>query len=169
MKTITQIATLFTIILISQLSYADSVATINIEKAVLDTKIAKQRSTKLEKNPEFKRLGQQFEALTTDLEALNKKYQNEGPSLSEEQRFEMRKQLNFIHADQKIVIQKIQAEQQQLTNTLFQELQPKIVEALEVISNRENIEVILSSETVFYAHPATDITRKVTKYLDGGI
>ncbi len=142
------------------------IATYSLEGAILSTEKAKQRAAEYEKNANFAQLKAQYEAVESELQALNEKREKEGATWSPEQIAEHRKQMEYKRADGQLVIKKLQAEEQQLRNGILQEMAADAQKIAQEIIQAEGIGLVINAQAVMFADSYYNITPKITDRLN---
>ena len=144
----------------------DKVAIFDLQGAILNTEVAKQRVKELQSNAEFASMQAKFESLKVDLQGLAKEAETNGMTWSQEQQVEHRKKMEYKRADLELAAKKLQAEQNAAVKRIMQELAPKAKTALNQMITAEGIGLVLDSKVAYYADASFDITAKVTDKLN---
>ena len=154
------------ILFTAQTALATNVVVFDAQQAIMQTNSARQRMEELQKKPEYAKLVAEAEGLKADLASLSKDAESKGLTWSPEQQAEHRKNVEFVQADFKLVVQKIQKEQDDLVKSLLAEGQKMIPEALEKIVKAEAIDIVLQKQAAIWSNPSVDITAKVIAELN---
>ena len=148
------------------LALAGKVVVFDVQQAILQTNVAKQRGDALQSKPEFALLRAEGESLQAELEALAKEAESKGLTWSPEVQAEHRKKMEFIQADLQLIVQKIKKEQDDLIQGLLRDGQAQIPAILNQLVQSEGIDIILRKDAAMFAVPEHDITPKVIAELN---
>ncbi len=142
------------------------IAVFDLEAAVLNTDVAKQRLNALRNQKEFKSNLSQLETVRKDYEKLVEKLQKDIEILSAEQRQLAKNKIDSKRADGEHLARKIEAAQQQEVQTIMKEIGPKLQKLLPEIIKDENIGLLLPAKAVMHADASYNITAKVADKLN---
>jgi len=146
--------------------FAGKIVVFDYRQAVLQTDYAKQRLDELKKKPEYAKMVAEYEGLRADLKSLSKEAESQGLTWSDDKKEEQRKKAEYIQVDLKNVSQKLQSEQEDLTNKLLAETQKHVPDILGKMVKAQDIDMIVKAEALYQAAPATDITPAVIAELN---
>ena len=142
------------------------VAVLDPEMAILSTDEAQKRLKALGTQPDFDTDKKQFEKLKKEYEDMIKQLQKDSAVMSAEQKEAQRKKLETKGSDIEYISRKLQGKQQEMMQSLMQELEPKFKKAVTDIIKAENIGLLLNARTVMHADTSFNITTKVTEALN---
>jgi len=151
------------LMLASQVVFSGGIVVFDPQEAFIKTAAVQKRIQKLQEEPEYAQLIAQAEGLRADLEALTKEKNSKGMTWGKEKHDEHGRKEQAIQAEFRLATQRIQAENNAAVSPILQELQPLLDPVLSSIIATENIEMILQQQAAIFAHPAADITFKVTQ------
>lgn len=151
----------------AQFAFAGKVVVLDLQQAIMLTDLAKQRQKTVAESAEFAGLRGQAESLRAELEALDKKAQSEGLTWSQDQIAEHKKNVEFVQGDLQRVIQKVQASQQTMMQSILSAVKEEYIsQALINIVKAEGIDVVLRKEAANFSTPEADITLKLVAELN---
>lgn len=142
------------------------IAVFDLDAAVLNTDVAKQRLTALRNQPDFKSNVKQLESLKKDYDKLVEKLQKDFDVLNAEQRLAQKNKIDSKRADAEHIGRKLEAANQQEAQAILQELGPTLKKILPEIVKEENIGLLLPRKAVMHADSSYDITAKVADKLN---
>ena len=145
---------------------ADKVAVVDIARAIFGSDEAQAKLKQAEQGADFVSLKAKYESSAADLQALAKEAESKRLTWSQEQAVEHQKKMEYAKADAELAGRKIQAEQQQLQQSILQELGPKAQEALQEVVKEEGVTILLRAESVMIASPESNLTAKVADRLN---
>ena len=141
------------------------IAVFDLEAAVLNTDVAKQRLNALRNQKEFKNNVSELEQVRKDYEKLVEQFQKDLEILSAEQRQLAKNKIDTKRSDGEHLARKIEAEQQEV-QTIMAEIGPKLQKLLPEIIKEENIGLLLPAKAVMHADAGYNITAKVADKLN---
>ena len=144
----------------------DKVAVVDIARAIFGSDAAQAKLKQAEQGADFVSLKAKYESSAADLQALAKEAESKRLTWSQEQAVEHQKKMEYAKADAELAGRKIQAEQQQLQQSILQELGPKAQEALKEVVAEEGVTILLRRESVMVFSPESSITAKVADRLN---
>ena len=142
------------------------IAVFDLEAAVLNTDVAKQRLNALRNQKEFKNNVSELEQVRKDYEKLVEQFQKDLEILSAEQRQLAKNKIDTKRSDGEHLARKIEAAQQQEVQTIIAEIGPKLQKLLPEIIKEENIGLLLPAKAVMHADAGYNITAKVADKLN---
>lgn len=142
------------------------IAVFDLEAAVLNTDVAKQRLNALRNKKEFKNNLSELEQVRKDYEKLVQKLQKDIEIMSAEQRQLAKNEIDSKRSDGEHLARKIEAAQQQEVQTIMKEVGPKLQKLLPEIIKEENIGLLLPAKAVMHADAGYNITAKVADKLN---
>lgn len=147
-------------------AFADKVAVLNPQQAMLETELAKSRLKALEDKSEFKAARAQAEKLDGEFRTMVEAYQKDQSVMSADQRKAEEKKLMDKSEEREKAIQKLQKQQQPVAQKVMQELGPKFKEAVRDVVKEKGVTLLLDRQVAIIADPGSDITADVTKRLN---
>ncbi len=167
MKTLNKLFAMLVLTLFSGGVLAESkIVVLDLQEAMLNTQLAQQRIAALDRSPEVSALRARLESLEADIRALGDTAEKESMTWSETERDENRRRMESLRSDYESAATRLQREGQAVLQRVAQELTPKTRTVLEQLIAAENIGMVLSSQAVYHATAAYDITERVTALLD---
>jgi outer membrane protein len=142
------------------------IAVLDPEMAILSTDEAQKRLKALGTQAEFDADKKQYEKLKKEYEDMVKQLQKDAAVMSADQKAAQSKKLETKGSDIEYIGRKLQGKQQELMQTLMQEMEPKFKKAVTDIIKSDNIGLLLNARTVMHADNSYNITSKVTEALN---
>ena len=142
------------------------IAVLNSEIAIFSTDEAQKRLKTLSTDPEFDADKKQFDKLKKEYQDMVQRLQKDAAVMSAEQKAAKSKELEAKGADIEYIGHKLQSKQQELMQTLMQEIEPKFKKVVEDIIKADNIGLLLDARSVMHADSSYNITAKVTEALN---
>lgn len=166
LKGIKQVA-LVCALLVPAIALADGkIAVLDIDRAILQTQEAEKRFKSLQEQADFKADRAEFERLKKEQETLVKQYQKDLAVMSNEQKEAQRKKIASAQSDLEHIGRKLQAAEQEVAQTLAQEMAPRLQAAVSELIKSEGIGLLINSKAVMHADTSFNITAKVTDKLN---
>ena len=159
------VASLFAVAPLSAVA-AEKIAVVDMVRAIFGSNAAQAKVKQAEQGADFVSLKAKYEGSAADLQALAKEAESKRLTWSQEQAVEHQKKMEYAKADAELAGRKIQAEQQQLQQSIMQELGPKAQEALQEVIAEEGVTILLRAESVMVASPESNLTAKVADRLN---
>ena len=159
------VASLFVVAPLSAVA-AEKIAVVDMARAIFGSNAAQAKLKQAEQGTDFVSLKAKYEGSAADLQALAKEAESKRLTWSQEQAVEHQKKMEYAKADAELAGRKIQAEQQQLQQSIMQELGPKAQEALQEVIAEESVTILLRAESVMVASPESNLTAKVADRLN---
>ena len=159
------VASLFAVAPLSAVA-AEKIAVVDMVRAIFGSNAAQAKLKQAEQGADFVSLKAKYEGSAADLQALAKEAESKRLTWSQEQAVEHQKKMEYAKADAELAGRKIQAEQQQLQQSIMQELGPKAQEALQEVIAEEGVTILLRAESVMVASPESNLTAKVADRLN---
>jgi len=142
------------------------IAVVDTAFAIFGSATAQAKLKAAEKSADFLSLKAKYESSTADLQVMAKEAESQRFTWSQEQLAEHQKKMGYAKADADLAVQKIKAEQQQLQQSILQELGPLAEQAIQEIVQEEDISLLLRAESVLVVAPEASITAKVANRID---
>jgi outer membrane protein len=143
-----------------------SVAVVDIQRAILETDVAKERLEALRKDADFVARNKQAEDIQKEGEALVKRLQKDAAVMSAEQKAEQQKKLLEMEADLQHIAGKLKKSQDEVVRGLLGELIAKARAVVSDVIKADGIGLLLDSQTTIHFDAGYDITGKVTQRLN---
>lgn len=154
----------FVAMIVSAMSWANTVAVVDTRAAMLDAKVAKKNLADLDQRISADRA--RISALQQEMSALEAAFQKKRKTMSEAEKKQMQHQ-----AEEKLqeynklgasVQQRIEASQ----SKLLKELMPKLRAGIAHVQKKHGIDIIIPKSNVYSVTNAWDMTSQVTEYID---
>ncbi len=142
------------------------IAVFDLDRAVLNTTVAKNRLNALRNQKDFKDTVAELEAVKKDYEKLVEQLQKDLEIMSAEQRQLAKNKIDGKRSDGEHLARKIEAAQQQEIQQIMQEIGPKLQKLLPAIIQEDGIGLLLPAKAVMHADADYDITAKVADRLN---
>jgi outer membrane protein len=144
----------------------DKIAVVDIARAIFSSNLAQQRLKEAETGADFVSLKAKYESSAADLQSLAKEAESKRMTWSQEEAQAHQKKMEYAKADAELAGRKIQAEQQQLQQSIMQELGPVAQQALQEVVQEEGVTILLRADAVMLAGPESNLTAKVADRLN---
>lgn len=145
---------------------AEKVVVLDVNTAVLETEYAKKKIKEFEASEEIIAMKSKFDALSADLQAMDKEAQANGLTWSEEQRTEHAKKKAFVQQNLQLTQKQFQTAQKVSGDQIFREVQPKLSEALKQVVDAQGVDLVLHAQAVLIAGDKANITKDVVDALN---
>lgn len=145
---------------------ADKIAVVNVQRAIIDTDVAKERLESLRTEADFKSNMKDVEKIKKEGQALVEKLQKDGPVMSAEQQAALQKKIQEKQADLEHIARKLQAKEQEVLQEIMSQRQEQTKKVISEIIETEGIGLLLDNRAALHAEPGYDITAKVTHALN---
>lgn len=151
----------------AQFAFAGKIVVLDLQQAIMQTDLAQERQKTFLESAEYASLLGESESMRAELEALDKKGQAEGLTWSQDQIAQHRKNVEFVQGDLQRVMQKGQASQQAVVQSIVSAVKEEYISAsLMNIVKAEGIDLVLRKEASNYSSPESDITLKLVVELN---
>lgn len=160
------LATFFGVLSISSAVAAEKIAVVDTLNAIFNSSTAQAKLKKAEQSADFLALKAKYESSTADLQAMAKESESKRLTWSQEEVAEHQKKMGYAKADAELAVQKIKAEQQQLQQSIIQQLGPIAQMALQELVKEESITLLLRADSVLIMDPKLQITAKLSERID---
>ena len=161
---------LFATLMMSVASFSSAastkVAIVDMQRAIMETNIAKKRLKEMQSDREYKANMREAEKIKNEGEALVAKLQKDGPVMGASQKADLQKRIKEKQSDLEHIGRKVQASQQRAMQDIGREFQGNAKAAIDQLIKSERIGLLLDSRSALHAEPSFDITAKVTKKLN---
>lgn len=160
-----------TVVLVAMLfsafaSAAGKVVVFNLQAAIINTDEVQKNLQALDSSPGFAKLKSDHERLRADLIALEKDAQVNSMTWTPQQKADFTKNVEYKRADLKLVVEKLNAERNEVLSRVMPEMLPKAEAALEALVKAGGIDVVLDSRAALWVGKGSDITQDVTARLN---
>lgn len=145
---------------------ANNIVVFSPQAAILRSDAAQNQLKDMREGSEFAGMQAKLETLKADLEALRKEGETKGMTWSKDKMAEHRQKMESVGSDFQYTAKKMQAQQQSVMENIMQGMQPKLEKALMEVVKEVGADLVLDSQSAFYAAPSADITAKVTEKLN---
>jgi outer membrane protein len=142
------------------------VAVLDAQAAILATDEAQKRMKTLREKPEFKANQAELDKLKKEYNSLLEQVKKEIAVMSPEQKDAQGKKIEAKRSDIEHVVRKLQAAEQELGQSLMQDMGPKMQKAVTDVIKSENIGLLLDRRAALHADAGYNITPKVTDLLN---
>lgn len=166
LKAFIRIAAVTFVFAFSLASHAQNIAVVNIQAAILESAYAKSEIAKLEANPSFSSIANEYQTLVADIQALDADANANNQNWSQEQLADYNKQRQFLAADLNLNQEKLQREQSVLLEQIELAMNEPVRTALGQLIEEEGITMLLRDTAVYQATPLHDITLKLIEKLN---
>lgn len=160
------------ILLLSMVAFAQAegkIAVVNLERAILNTDVAKTKMDALENDEELKALFADAQKIQEELVKLSEEFKKEAPTMGIAQQKEFEAKAKSKQGDLEHINRKLQEAQAGLYKSLMQDMNVDAVKAAKEIVDQEGIGLLLNyvpQQIVWHADTSFDITAKVTDKLN---
>lgn len=142
------------------------ISVLNVQQAILNTEVAQVRLKELNDDPTFAQNRKELENLGKSYQAKAEQLQKDAAVMSAEQTQAEAQKLQEKRGDIEHVQHKLQAAQQQVMQSLMQELEPKLKKVVDDLIKSEGIGLLINQQAVMYVDSSFSITAKVTDKLN---
>lgn len=151
-------------------SYAldGKIAVVNPQRAILTTDEGEKRVKALERRKDYVALREQLEDWQDEGADIERKLRKDGSTMKESKRRNLQRRISILRVDVEHQARKLQAMQNELLESLNQEMGPSLKEVLDSLIKSEGIGLLLfeNPEVVRYADSNYDLTAKVAERLN---
>lgn len=145
---------------------AGKIAVVDIQRAIIDTEVAKERLASLREEADFKGDMEEVEEIKKEGQALVEKLQKDGPVMSSDQQAALQKKIQEKQADLEHIARKLQAKEQEVLQEIIMQRQEQTKKVINELIQSEGIGLLLDKRAAIHAEPGFDITAKVTSQLN---
>ena len=142
------------------------IAVFDLQAAILNTDAAQKQIKEFEAKASFADMKAQFESLRSELQAMDKDFQTNSVTWSDDKKAEQRKDMDYKRADLELVTKKLQQESQTVVGQILQANADKAKAIVQDLVQSEGIGLILDAKAVQYADSSYNITAKITDRLN---
>lgn len=142
------------------------VAVFNLQAAIMTTEVAKTKVNALKTSSEYAQLQSSVEAIRAEVQKLAEDAQKNGMTWSDDQKNEAQRKINFKRSDFETTVKKLQAMEAQVGQEIQKTMAPKAKAALEAIIKEQSLDLVLDSNSAYYAGPNSDLTQAVVKRMN---
>jgi len=142
------------------------IAVLDVQEAILNTDIAQQRLEAFRKQPDVADNVKQLESMQKEFQTLVEQIKKDSAIMSPEQKQAQSKKIQEKRADIEHVGRKLKAAEQEMAQSLMQELGPKLQQVVGELIQTEGIGLLLNKQAVMHADTGFSISAKVTDKLN---
>lgn len=142
------------------------IAVLDAQAAILGTDEAQKRLKTLRDKPDFKADQVELEKLKKEYNGLLEQVKKEIAVMSPEQKDAQGKKIENKRADIEHVVRKLQGAEQELAQSLMQDMAPKMQKVVADIIKNEGIGLLLDRRVALHVDNSYNITAKVTDQLN---
>ncbi|MGB1271739.1 MAG: OmpH family outer membrane protein [Endozoicomonas sp.] len=124
------------------------------------------RSYARQSEAKFKPRLQNLKALEAEIRQLEDKLRKDGPTLGEEPLKMRQLELRRKFEDLQLKDRQLRQEKGEADNAEREKLRPKLQRAIDEVAKEMNLDLVLERQTVIFAKPELDVTRKVIERLN---
>lgn len=145
-------------------AYANNVAVADSQAAIFASNYAKQTIGNLQASLKPQR--DRLEALTKDLNNIEKKFQTDGKMMKPDDVKAMQAQAQSKINEYNSTAEGLQKRVDETQSTMYKTLLPKLEKIIEDLRKEGNYDVIVEKKNVIWASPSVDLTQKITDRLN---
>jgi outer membrane protein len=141
-----------------------NIATIDPQKALLSTEIAKQEFEEMQNSKEWTEIAEELQAKETEAREIQERTQKEGPTMSEEEKQEAGKRFQSLVQDIEFLRKKLSDVQKQVIQLVQQQQAEKYQVIMTELIRAKGITLLLDggqNSSLMYADESFDITQEV--------
>lgn len=167
MSKLRQSALILIALLLPSLAFAQGkIAVLDVQAAILNTDAAQKQFKDLRAQPAYDANFKELEKLKKEYEDLVKQVQKDIAVMSAEQKEAQRKKIEDKRGDLEHIARKLQASEQELAQSVMQQMGPKLQTVVTGLIKSESIGLLLDRKAVMHADLSYNITAKVTEQLN---
>ncbi len=144
----------------------EKIAVVDIQRAIVDTDVAKERLESLREEADFKGNMKDVEKIKKDGQSLVEKLQKDGPVMTADQQQALQKKIQEKQADLEHIVRKLQAREQEVLQEIMAQRQAQAKQVIGELIKSEDIGLLMDKRAAIHADPGFDITAKVTHRLN---
>lgn len=142
------------------------IAVLNAQQAIINTELAQSRLKALREESSFAANRKELEALSKSYQDTVAQLQKDAAVMSTEQKQTEAKKIQEKRADIEHVQRKLQAAQEQLLQSVAQEMSPKLQKAVTELIEAEGIGLLLNQQAAMHVDSSFNVTAKITDKLN---
>ena len=142
------------------------IAVLNVQEAILNTDVAQKRLEEFRNQPEIAENVKEMEKLQKEYQALVEQIKKDSAVMSPEQKQAQSKKIQDKRGDIEYVARKLKASEQEMAQSLMQELGPRVQQVVGELIQSEGIGLLLNSQAVMHVDSSFNISAKVTDKLN---
>ena len=166
-KTFTYTACIVFLGFFSLTTFAQIVAVIDTQAAILQTQVAHDAFKALEEESEYASMVEDAKELQAERQSLAETLQKDAETLSNEEIAELQKDIQEKSTDLEFVLGKIQARQNETVQAVAAQLNPAMMQIINDLIVAKKIQLLLGADKALYFDGSVSITQQVTDALDG--
>jgi len=155
---------LFAVLMVPMFALADKIAVVDPMQAIIETEEVKSRNATLESSLEAD--SQRLRKLRDDVTKLEERLQRDGMTMSSEERNRLTDERDTKGFEFQSLQQSLQRRVNSDRQELIEQMEPKVLRAIEEISKEMGLDMVISAQAVVYAKPDLDITAQVTQRIN---
>ncbi len=145
--------------------WAEKIAVVNIQAAILESTYGQAELAKLEQDVGYSALVNEAQTLVADVQALDKEAQSNRGEWSADEVAEYQKQRQFLTADLQLNQQKIQTERERVVRQINATMNQAALAALQELVQEDGISLLLQENAVYHATDDHNVTAKLVAKL----
>lgn len=142
------------------------IAVLDTQAAILGTDEAQKRLKTLREKPDFKANSAELDRLKKEYNDIIAQLQKDLAVMSPEQKDKQRQKIEEKRADIEHVVRKLQQAEQELAQSLMQDMGPRLQKVVADIIKNEGIGLLLDRRVALHVDNSYNITPKVTDQLN---
>lgn len=142
------------------------IAVVDPMQALMEADEVKQRNAELEEAIE--RDGMRLRELRNQIGQIEGRLQREGMTMSTEERNRLADERDSKGLEFQSLQQRVKRRVDSDRQALLEDMEPKLLRAVEAVVEEKDIDVVLNAQAVVFAKPDMDITEEITKRLNEG-
>ncbi len=153
------------ILLLPALAQAEiKIAVLDVEGAILNSKQLQDARQQMES--QFSDRRQQLEQLAEEGNQLKAKVEKEGDFLSADERKQLLLEIQSKFKQFQQMKQQLNQQVQQQEQQFLQQMRPQVLEILQTLVEKNDIDMIFNKRALVYGNPAMDLTAEVLEELN---
>lgn len=160
------VAVSFVLLASSLVAAEGKIAVLDTQAAILGTDEAQKRLKTLREQPDFKSNQAELEKLKKDYNDIIAKLQKDLAVMSPERKDAERQKIETKRADIDHVVHKLQQAEQELGQSLMQDMGPKLQKVVADVIKNDGIGLLLDRRVALHVDNSFNITPKVTDLLN---
>lgn len=162
---VTIFITLLAAVSIPAFAQEQSIAVVDIQRAILGSTYGQEQLAALDSDPEYAALLASLSSLQVDIQELDKDAQTNASGWTEARYATYQRQRQFKVADLELAQQKVQAEQERVVNEINVAMNEQAQTALRELIEDEGVSLLLQAASVIFFTPEHDLTGKLAAKL----
>ena len=155
---------LFAVLMVPMFALADKIAVVDPMQAIIETEEVKSRNATLESSLEAD--SQRLRRLRDDITKVEERLQRDGMTMSSEERNRLTDERETKGFEFQSLQQSLQRRVNSDRQALIEQMEPKVLRAIEEISKEMDLDLVISAQAAVFAKPDLDITAQVTQRIN---